>query len=198
MTLEHVVQPWDGNTTGADPGHRVLVLPGARYSSRRPGLAWPLRALALQGWQVWCAAWEIPRTQPREQCRATVDRAISSFLEQAGRNPELVLAKSVGTLAAGWVADHHVPTVWTTPLLDDKECVEDITRAGSPALLLAGSRDHTWDDDAARRTGKQVELVPGADHGWETGDWRTELDAVRRVAGAVEDFAARRWVRAAD
>ncbi len=145
----------------------------------------------MQGWQVWCAVWEMPMAQPRAHAQAVVDRAIRSFVDQVGGEPELVLAKSVGTLAAGWVADHEVPTVWTTPLLVDTECVENITRASSPALLLAGSRDHTWDDDAAQRTGKQVELIPGADHGWETGDWRTELDVVRRVAESVEDFASR-------
>ncbi len=39
--------------------------------------------------------------------------------------------------------------------------------------------------------GKQVELVPGADHGWETGDWRTELDVIAHVTGAIKAFADR-------
>lgn len=190
MTLQITVEPLRDNAPDADPERSVLVLPGARYSAQRPGLAWPLRALVLQRWQVWCAAWEIPRDRARAECQAVVDSALSRFLDQAEGIPQLVLAKSVGTLAAGWVADHSVPAVWTTPLLDDQECVADITRAISPALLLAGSRDQTWDDHAAERTGKQVVIIQGADHGWETGSWRTELEVVGKVADAVESFAA--------
>ena len=100
-----------------------------------------------------------------------------------------MLSKSVGTFAAGWVADHEVPAVWTTPLLDDAGCVRDIARSRAPALLVAGERDFTWDDDGARRSGKDVVRVPGADHGWTTGQWRTELDAVALLTSAVERFA---------
>ena len=191
MTLDLTVDLWNGNTADADRGHRVLVLPGSRYSAQLPGLAWPMRALALQGWEVWCAVWDLSGVPGRDEARAVVERAIDRFIDQAGSAPQLVIAKSVGTLAAGWVADHGVPTVWTTPLLHDEDCVGHIARASSPALLVAGSQDHAWDDDAARRTGKQAVVIPGADHGWATGDWRTELDAVVQLTGAVEDFAAR-------
>jgi hypothetical protein len=190
MTLEFTVDLWEGNTTDANPGQRVLALPGSRYSAQLPGLAWPMRALALKGWQVWCAAWDLSRAQGRDDSRAIVEAAIARFTDQAGTVPELIVAKSIGTLAAGWVADHSVPTVWTTPLLSDAECVEHITRASSPALLVAGSHDQAWDDDAAKRTGKQVVVIPGADHGWVADDWRIELDVLAKLTAAVEGFAA--------
>lgn len=109
MTLQVTVEQWADNTTDADPEHRVLVLPGSRNGAQVPGLRWPLRA--------------------RAERQAIVDRAIGRFVDHVGGNPELVLAKSLGTLAAGWVADNSVPAVWTTPLLDDEECVENIARA---------------------------------------------------------------------
>ncbi|MEZ5097437.1 MAG: hypothetical protein R2731_15875 [Nocardioides sp.] len=186
-----VIERWaDGGGAGGD-APRVLVLPGSRYPAHRPGLAWPIRALELQGWQVWCAAWELARDATREECQVTVDAAVQRFLDVTGSQPQLVLAKSVATLAAQWVAEQHVPAVWTTPLLHDDECVANLARSSAPGLLVAGSRDHTWDDAAARRTGKEILVVPGADHGWQTGGWHTELGAVGEVTAAVADFAAR-------
>jgi hypothetical protein len=135
----------------------------------------------------------MPMDQPLAERQALVDMPVADFVKQIGGLPQLVLAKSVGTLAAGWVADHSVPAIWTTPLLNDEVCVANIARASSAALLVAGSRDHTWDDDGARRAGKRVHKIAGADHGWQTGDWRTELDAVGQLTAVVDDFAMTLW-----
>jgi hypothetical protein len=143
----------------------------------------------LDGWQIWAASWDVREAKDRSAVEAVVVGAAQQFVAQVGSNPQLVLAKSLGTLAAGWVADHHVPAVWTTPLLIDEKCVTDIERGAAPALLLAGSQDHTWDDAAARRTGKPARLIAGADHAWQTGDWREEIDVLGQVVAAVEEFA---------
>jgi hypothetical protein len=128
--------------------------------------------------------------QPLIERQWLVDSAVDDFIRQAGGLPQLVLAKSVGTLAAGWVADHRIPAIWTTPLLNEAECVANIARASSAALLIAGSRDHTWDDDGARRADKESLRISGADHGWRTGDWRTELDVVGQLTDAIAGFAS--------
>lgn len=73
----------------------------------------------------------------------------------------LILAKSLGTLAAGRAADNAVPAVWLTPLLCDEECANDISRAEAPALLAAGR-----------------------------GDWREELGLLHTRTAAVSSFAA--------
>lgn len=89
--------------------HPIVVrLPGARFDIDRPGLFWPARALALQGWQVWTAVWNMPMDQPAEERQELVDSAVDHFVDQVGGLPHLVVGKSVGTLAAGWVADHSV------------------------------------------------------------------------------------------
>ena len=189
MSHDFEVADWSADGSDRDDLPTVLVLPGARYDAHRPGLSWPVRALALGGWRVWVASWDMPMGQPDDERRAVVCGALDRFVQLTGGVPDLVLSKSVGTFAAGWVADHEVPAVWTTPLLDDAGCVSDIARSGAPALLVAGERDFTWDDDGARRSGKDVVRVPGADHGWTTGQWRTELDAVALLTSAVERFA---------
>ena len=126
--------------------------------------------------------------QPLTERQALVDEAVEDFVNQAGEPPHLVLAKSVGTLAAGWVADHSVPAIWTTPLLDDESVGEHTSRIVSYSSC-AGSQDHTWDDDG-RQTGKPVHRISGVDHGWHTGDWRTELDAVCQLTEVVEKFVS--------
>lgn len=182
---------WPGAREARPSERLALVLPGRGYTVQLPGLHLPLRALALQGWQVWTATWSgVGEVGDTETVRDLVVHACERFVQQVGRVPDLVLAKSMGTLAAGWVADHAVPAIWTTPLLHQQDCVRDLARSTAPALLVGGSQDPAWDDSAARLTGLPSVVVPGADHSWETGDWRAELAGLERLCGAVEEFAA--------
>lgn len=183
------IKRWAGNDPGADPSRCVLVLPGRAYPVEMPGLALPLRALALNGWTIWHAAWELDDLDEVAR-RAVVVRAVAELDQQtAASSQRVVLGKSLGTYAAGWAADNGVPAIWLTPLLIDQSCAEDITRSTAPAMLVAGTADLTWDDAAAERTGKQIVRLAGADHGFQTGDWRAEVEILREVAEAVEAFA---------
>jgi hypothetical protein len=189
MSTSAEVTLWADNLPDGDQGRRVLVLPGSRYSVDLPGLQLPIRALALAGWQIWAASWDVREARDRTAVERMVVGAAVQFLARVGSAPQLVLAKSLGTMGAGWVADHGVPAVWTTPLLTDEQCAAEIARSAAPALLLAGAQDHTWDDAAARRTGKPARLIAGADHAWHTGDWREEIDVLSQLVAAVEEFA---------
>jgi hypothetical protein len=183
------IKRWAGNAPGADPSRCVLVLPGRAYPVEMPGLALPLRALALNGWTIWHAAWELDDLDEVAR-RAVVVRAVAELDQQtAASSQRVVLGKSLGTYAAGWAADNGVPAIGLTPLLIDQSCAEDITRSTAPAMLVAGTADLTWDDAAAERTGKQIVRLAGADHGFQTGDWRAEVEILREVAEAVEAFA---------
>ncbi|MEZ5193796.1 MAG: hypothetical protein R2734_15735 [Nocardioides sp.] len=186
-----VIERWaDGGGAGGD-APRVLVLPGSRYPAHRPGLAWPIRALELQGWQVWCAAWELAARRHREECQVTVDAAVQRFLDVTGSQPSWCWP----SLSPHWPRSGGRRAA-RARRLDDAVAPRRRVR-GQPrpkfrtGLLVAGSRSHTWDDAAARRTGKEILVVPGADHGWQTGGWHTELGAVGEVTAAVADFAAR-------
>jgi len=175
--------------TEGDDARRVMVLPGSAYPVELPGLAFPVRALELQGWQVWGARWDLSVLESREERRRAVEHALDRFADTTQAVPGLVLAKSVGTLAAEWTADRGVPAVWTTPLLTDAGCAAAIGRSPAPALLVAGDRDFAWDAEAARESGKTVCLLSGPDHGWRTGDWGAEFDALRTMTGAIARFA---------
>lgn len=191
MSASSDVCLWSGNLVDAEPSRRVLVLPGGGYPVELLGLFLPMRALALAGWQVWAASWHVTGLTERDAAEEVVTRAADLFVTEVDAQPQLVLAKSLGTMAAGWVADRSIPAIWTTPLLTEEQCVDDISRASAPALLLAGSNDDAWDDIAARRTGKAPTVISGADHGWQTGSWREELEILERLTAEVDLFASR-------
>lgn len=182
---------WPGSGEAASSERRLLVLPGKGYTVQLPGLHLPMRTLALQGWQPWTATWSgIDDVHGVGGFMALAVQACEDFVHQVGGLPDLVLAKSIGTLAAGWVADHAVPAIWTTPLLNNEVCVRDLRRSAAPAMLMGGSEDPLWDDAAAARTGLPSIVVEGADHSWQIGGWRAELAGFERICEAIEEFAA--------
>lgn len=186
LTVRH----WPGNQPGADPHRCVLALPGAGYPTSMPGIHVPLRALALAGWTVLDAQWDMRDAEADEQL-SVIDEALHELdvLSSAAAH-RLVLAKSIGTLAAAWAADHEIPAVWITPLLSRYSIEDDVARSPAPALLAAGAQDTAWDQQAALRTGKTVLELGRADHGLQTGDWREELEVLHTLTEGGEAFAA--------
>ncbi len=183
------MREWMGNASNVDDERCLLVLPGLNYPAQLPGLYLPMRALSLEGWKVFHGQWELADLSAPER-RAAVSEAAAEFVcRTAGAGRRLIMAKSLGTLAAGCAADHAIPAVWVTPLLRDDRCVRDIARSSAPALLVAGSRDWAWDDAAARRTGKRRLQLGTCDHALLTGDWREEVEMLEVLTSAVADFA---------
>jgi hypothetical protein len=179
---------WSGNEVDESPPARVLVLPGAAYPVEIPGLAFPMRALAPSGWDLWHATWEMTGA-PLEHMQQIVGDALAQFVAATCGPPRLILAKPIGTLAAGWAADHDVAAVWTTPLMTNTACVADIRRSRAPALLIAGRNDHAWNEQAVHSTGKTIRVISDADHRWQVGDWQRELDILAQLADATVTFA---------
>lgn len=187
LTVRH----WPGNQVAADQDRCVLALPGAGYPTSMPGIHVPLRALALSGWTVLDAQWDMRDAEVDEQVRIDEEAIEELDALSHGAAHRLVLAKSVGTLAAGWAADHGVPGVWITPLLQRNSIEAEVTRSSAPALLAGGAADGAWDRDTAKRTGQTVLELGRADHGLQTGDWREELEVLRTLTAGVVTFAAR-------
>lgn len=179
------VHRWKGTPPDADPARRAVVLPGRAYPVELPGLWVAMRALALAGWDVHHARWDLDDASPPQQ-RAAVAEAVDLL----GDGARLVVGKSLGSLAAGWAADAGVPAVWLTPLLTDEGVTDDLARASAPTLLVAGTRDHTWDDDAAARLPHRQVRLDGLDHGLLCGDLAREVAGLDVVGRAVADFAA--------
>ena len=175
----------------------VLMLPGRAYSCSMSLLAWTTRALQASGWTVLQAEWNVAAVpvEPRAFIEG-VAQQLDAMERQAG--PVLIVAKSLGTLAAHWGAEQGYPAVWLTPVLQaaglyplpghSDALAGRIRTYPAASLVVGGTADSLW-QTGFRGTGKVLE-IEGADHGLELADWRTSIRQHEAVASAVVDFAS--------
>lgn len=156
----------------------AVVLPGSGYPALAPVLHWPARLLAAAGWRLAVVVWN-PETEGGDDPVAFVLRA----LQQAAGDalPDLLLAKSLGTLAAPWAAEHDVPGIWLTPLLGEQPVLDALRGMDERSIAVGGSRDRLWRSGALDDAAIEVLEVPGADHALELPDWRASLAAQAQV-----------------
>jgi hypothetical protein len=173
------------------------MLPGRTYSCGMSLLAWTTRALQATGWTVWQAEWDLSVVpdEPRAFIQG-VAQQLYDMERQPG--PVLIVAKSLGTLAAHWGAERRYPAVWLTPVLKaagsyplpahSEALADQIREYPIDNLVVGGTGDILW--QAGFRGSGQVLEVEGADHGLEVPDWRTSIRLHEDVASAVVDFAS--------
>jgi hypothetical protein len=161
-------------------------------------LAWTTRALQSAGWVVLQAGWQLVDLpeDPRSFVEGAEDRLDAT---ERRPGPVLVVAKSLGTLAAHWSADRGYPAVWLTPVLraaglnpmpdHSGPLAQRIRTYPTDNLVVSGTSDPLW-EKGFTGTGKVIE-IEGADHGLEVDDWRTSLRHHEAVAASVVDFASR-------
>ena len=156
----------------------AVVLPGSGYPALGPVLHWPARLLAAAGWRLAVVAWS-PETEGGTDPVAFVEGA----LRQAAADdvPDLLLTKSLGSLAAPWAAEHDVPGVWLTPLLGEDAVLAALAGMDDRSIAVGGTADRNWRPGALAEAELEVLEVPGADHSLELPDWRTSLEAQARI-----------------
>jgi hypothetical protein len=170
----------------------VVVLPGRMFGAGAPLLLYGAEVAARRGGTVHRHEWAGEAPMP-------FDPAVEGWVaDQAGplldgrEGRTLVIAKSLGTHAAPLVADHGLPAVWLTPLLQAPWVAAAIGRATAPSLLVGGSADSSWDGALARRLSPHVLEIPDADHGLSVPGPLTDTIAVlARVVEAIDAFLER-------
>ncbi|WP_375389778.1 hypothetical protein [uncultured Amnibacterium sp.] len=156
----------------------AVVLPGSGYPALGPALHWPARLLAAAGWRLAVVSWS-PETEGGADPVAFVEGALQ---QAAGDDvPDLLLTKSLGSLAAPWALEHDVPGVWLTPLLTDEAVLGALQRMDDRSIAVGGTADRYWREGAFEGTDIAVLEVPGADHSLELPDWRASLTAQAEV-----------------
>lgn len=164
---------------------RAVLVPGRGYDTRGPLFAYVGEALRRLGFDVHEVTWQPPRD-------LGVDRAAGWVAEQVRpvlADGDLLVGKSLGSLAAPLAADLGLRSVWLTPLLNNPDVVEALGRAGAPCLLVGGTADPSWDGEVARRLSPHVLEVPEADHSMLVpGPLARSAEALGRVCTAVEEF----------
>lgn len=197
------ISEWHRGTAqgaGQEPGaHWAVVLPGIDYTVIHPLLYVASTALVQDGWHVLTVRWDTSGMElPRD---ADLGAALAEEAWQAacghlpnGATPDLLVAKSMSTLATGRALSEGVDVAALTPLLVPP-FADRYPRvpAGRRVLAVGGTADALWDADAAGERGYEVVEVPGGDHALElAGHWRESLRTNERVTGAVQEFAAAR------
>jgi hypothetical protein len=109
-------------------------------------------------------------------------------LDTVGGRP-LVIGKSLGTYAAGLVAERALPAVWLTPLLHIPSVAAALGEATAPMLLVGGTADESWDGAVARRLSPHVLEIEDGNHGLAVpGPVTGTVAALGRVVAAVDGF----------
>ena len=156
----------------------AVVLPGSGYPALGPALHWPARLLAAAGWRLAVISWS-PETEGGTDPVAFVEGALR---QAAGDDlPDLLLTKSLGSLAAPWALANDVPGVWLTPLLGDPAVLAALLEMDDRSIAIGGTADSHWRQGALEGSGIEVLEVPGADHSLELPDWRASLAAQSTV-----------------
>ncbi|AGL19564.1 hypothetical protein [Actinoplanes sp. N902-109] len=170
----------------------ILIPGGTGHVGTLHDIAWEI--LADRTAHVETITWLTPRGildgDPEPFVRSEVETALKSAQDVAPRARPVLIAKSLGTYAAALAADRALPAIWLTPLLTRPDVTAAITRNPAPQLLIGGTADHRWwDEAAARGTGKQVLSIADGTHSLRVpGPIRAFTDVLGTVGTAVEQF----------
>ena len=167
---------------------RVLVLPGSGYTVDHPLLSWACQVADSVGWQVCTMHWQLEQDKPVDPV-AYVEQAAGVLDAAAPRSARtVVIAKSLGTLAAPWARARGYPGIWLTPLLND-DTVQAALAVSPQALIVGGTADRHWNGLVSRSLAGRVVEIDDAGHGLTVaGNWRASLDALSVALVAIEQF----------
>lgn len=168
---------------------RALLLPGRGYTAAHPLLHWSATALHERGWWVHAVTWDDAAFNVDDAGRVMVaEQALEDLLAAAPpASVTVVVAKSVGTLAAAAAARAGLPAVWLTPLVEHEHVSSALAEYPVASLVVGGSGDPSWNARAVF-SGERREIAD-ADHSLETGHWRASMQAHREVVALIEEFA---------
>jgi hypothetical protein len=176
------------------PVGRCVVLPGRRYSPDGPLLFFAAQTALARGWgvrQVWWDALTRDSQDVATETAWVTDQLAAALEGYDGR--VLIVAKSLGTLAAPAAAARGLDAAWLTPILTDAAVAAALTAYPARQLTLIGT-DDPYLDRAVFDTlpGEQL-LVPG-DHVLRVGGDPTAMVASHHRFVRVFDD----WLRDAD
>lgn len=164
----------------------ATLLPGRGYGPQAPLLYYTRLLLHGRGWVVRTVDWDkVPGLDVADH--AAVTAFTHELLATADPARDVVVGKSLGSLALPAAAARGVPGVWLTPLLGVEDVRRAAARAAGSTLLIGGTADPLWDGAAAAATGAAVLEVRGADHSLERpGDLTGTLEVLATVLSRIE------------
>lgn len=170
-----------------DAGRCAVLLPGQFYPTRAPALWFAREAAMSRGWGALEVLGEPgEHDDPLGWERECTDRAL-----EANRGArQLIIGKSLATLLAGEIAERGLPAVWLTPLLNETDVIDGLSKTRHPTLLAGGDADPTWlVDRVPDNPAIEVLELPAVDHAVQVpGDVRASVDALARLVDGITRF----------
>ncbi|MER5457009.1 MULTISPECIES: alpha/beta hydrolase [Micromonospora] len=165
---------------------RAVLIPGRGYDTRYPLFLYLGEALRRLGFGLHGIAWQVPEDfDPNTIGRWVCDEVAPTLTERT----DLLVGKSLGSLAAPLAVERRLPAVWLTPLLHRGEVVDALRRSTAPFLLVGGTADSSWDGGIARRLTPHVLEITAADHALMVpGPLARSAEVLGKVCTVVEDF----------
>jgi hypothetical protein len=122
------------------PVGRCVVLPGSKYTPDGPMLFFAAQVALMRGWNVRQVWWEVPQFSSDAEEVAWVGAQLDAALDgYVGR--VMVVAKSLGTLAAPFAAARGCDAAWLTPLLTNPDVAEPLLSYPAAQFVVIGSSD---------------------------------------------------------
>ena len=149
-TTRYVDHAAEGTAVG-----RCVVLPGRQYTAEGPLLYFAAQAALMRGWnvrQVWWEAAERGSLVTADEMDWVGDQMDAALSGYTGR--VLIVAKSLGTLAATRAAAKGYDAAWLTPLLAEPDAAEPLLSYPASQFVVIGSSDPYLSRDV-------LEVLPG-------------------------------------
>ncbi len=185
---------WDPDS---GPSTRVaLIVPGSGYSPAHPLLEFGRQSLSQHGWTVQQLWWDQPSGEHDVDARAAwvCDQVRSALDAETDADRLLVVAKSLGTLAAPVARERRLDAIWMTPLFGHAERIDHRDRAQRTRRVHASCWSVVGPTRSGTRSGLgslgcDVADIPDATHFMHVPG-----DAVRSAQIHVEVDPGRRWL----
>jgi hypothetical protein len=142
----------------------VDPLPG-REQVHQSLLTFAEEAVERRGAQIHRLWWHPPRELGLVDLVSWVREQVAAELDRLHLERPLLVAKSLGTLAAPIAAAGGLPAVWFTPVMHEDVFADLYVEASAPRLFVGGTADPLWNGDLARRLSPHVLEIADADHG---------------------------------
>lgn len=175
----------------------ALLIPGVKYSVQAPLLYWSTAMLLAEGWGVRAVEWE-ESDRSYASPQDLLDHVFELETAETSRTVDLVVAKSLGSLALPKCVDGGIPGVWLTPLLNRSEVSTALQACDRRHLAIGGTEDRQWMPEMVAGTDAQLVTIEGADHSLLHDDWRQSMRTSADVAARIAAHLARLEDRRSD
>ncbi|WP_377344580.1 alpha/beta family hydrolase [Pontibacillus salicampi] len=191
----------------AKSDHLAIVLPGLGYTVDKPVLYYMTSALLEEGYDVFQVNYkyddkdsfhDLNQEEREEWVQTDVERSIHHALEDGRYKHFCLVGKSLGTRAmvsemTDRKAFQKAKTIWLTPLLDDSDVRETLRQLQQPSLLIIGSRDSHYSDNALEELYKKENVacvkLEGANHACEVpSNSMLSIQYLHRIIDQTKQF----------